>query len=463
MVSWNIENKLRAFAFAFALAFFVPVCPLLSQHIDRELFQKFERRFVLLDSLIFTQSHAQSHPQSTTQGHRQIHFPVVAESMGEHFFEGSVDSLLVEKVANRKAALKAESGLLVSGQTYYRLDENLGYDDEDALSRYSAKMQVELRWNFLSSSLVRRESRLNEIGIMGELEQAELYRKRLRELTDRQKEFFQFEYDSLLSGVMRLRIDNLKLLNQVQAYLVSDRSIATDELLKLMDEMAVAERQLAAIPGEYPVASQLSYPNGAIIGIDTDSLKKHIAENDISLRQAQLEIDLLHCREDNTSYWRTLNISPFVRYSYYVRPSMKNSANVDAGIAFQIPLTSQVSRQQKAIKSERMQKIMERDDLEELVFTEVDNLLLEIERANKGLAGEMERIRQMKSYLALRKDNYKGHIGEYNYILRIKEYNHYLTCWENYFHYQFKRDCCIAELQNYLWGCSVMDFCRIIN
>lgn len=459
MVCRNIDNRLKAFAVAFAFMMFAPFCTLLSQHIDKELFQRFEKRFALIDSLIFPQGQ----PPGTTQGNPQFLFPAVAESVGEDLYDRSVDSLLQEKTDNRKAALKAESGLLVSGQTYYRLDENMGYDDEDALSRYSAKMQVELRWNFLSSSLVKRESRLNEIGIMGELERAELYRKRVRELTDKQKEFFQFEYDSLLSGVMRLRIDNLKLLNQVQTYLVSDRSIATEDLLKLMDEQAIAERQLAAIPGVYPVASQLAYPDGAIISIDTVALKKHIAENEISLHQARLQIELLHCREENTSYWRTLNISPFVRYSYYVRPDMKNSANVDAGIAFQIPLSSQSSRQQKAIRSERIQKIMEKDALAELIGEEVDNLLLEIERANKGLAGEVERIRQMKNYLALRKENYKGHIGEYNYILRIKEYNHYLTCWENYFHYQFKRDCCIAELQNFLCGSSVMDFCRIIN
>ena len=111
MVCRNIDNRLKAFAVAFAFMMFAPFCTLLSQHIDKELFQRFEKRFALIDSLIFPQGQ----PQGTTQGKPQFLFPAVAESMGEDLYDRSVDSLLQEKTDNRKAALKAESGLLVSG------------------------------------------------------------------------------------------------------------------------------------------------------------------------------------------------------------------------------------------------------------------------------------------------------------------------------------------------------------
>ena len=94
-------------------------------------------------------------------------------------------------------------------------------------------------------------------------------------------------------------------------------------------------------------------------------------------------------------------------------------------------------------------------------FSKVDMLFIEIERANRGLSGELERIKKLRTYMELRKANYQAHIGEYNFLSRIKEYNHYLTCWENYYSYQYKRDCCIAELQNYLSGCSVLEFCTM--
>ena len=116
------------------------------------------------------------------------------------------------------------------------------------------------------------------LDIQGELERVGLEHERVRNLIDKQKEAFREEYDSLLAGVLQYRINNLKLLNDAQQYLVSDRSIATDELLKIMDEQAIAERQLVAIPKDYPLASQLVYPEGTVIRIDTARLKKHIAE-----------------------------------------------------------------------------------------------------------------------------------------------------------------------------------------
>lgn len=423
-----------------------------AQMSDRILFQKFGEHFSLLDSLIFSVGNV------TGVKEKSINLKNSLNSV-----DASVDSLLYAKVEKQMEAMKAETGLLISGQTYYRLDEGLGIDDEDALSRYTAKVQVELRWNFLSSSLINRRSRLNELDIKGELERVGLERERIGKLIETQKEYFQEEYDSLLAGVLKLRIANLQLLSDAQQYLVSDRSISTDELLKIMDEQAIAERLLVTIPKDYPLAFQLVSPHGAEIRVDTARFMKYICDNDLSLYEADLQIKLLNEKEKSTNYWRTLNLSPFFRYSFYVRPEARNTANVDAGLAFQIPLSGEQPRKRKALRAERFQKTMEKESQVNLVTEKVHFLFDEIERANRGLAGELKRIEKMRDYMQLRKKNYRGHIGEYNFMSRIKEYNHYLTCWENFYTYQFKRDCCIAELQAFLSGQSVLDFCTIVG
>ena len=183
----------------------------------------------------------------------------------------------------------------------------------------------------------------------------------------------------------------------------------------------------------------------------------------MSLYATDLQIELLREREKSTNYWRTLNLSPFFRYSFYVRPEARNSSNVDAGLAFQVPLSGEQPRKRKALRAERFQKTMEKEGMVSMIAEKVYFLFDEIERTNRGLSGELKRIKKMRDYMYLRKQNYQGHIGEYNFMSRIKEYNHYLTCWENFYTYRFKRDCCIAELQAFLSGQSVLEFCTIVG
>ena len=434
------------------LSFLLPI-GLQAQQKDNLLFQRFEEHFDLLDSLIFL-----THESVPVVG------AMATEAARQEVELNVVDSLIDAKVEEQQRALKAETGLLLSGHVYYRTGQGVGVDpdENDALESYSAKAQVELRWNIMNSSLIGRKGRLNELDLQGQLEHASIERERVRLAIERQKECFRLEYDSLLSSILQLRISNLQLLNDAQSYLASDRSIGTDELLKIMDEQAIAERLLTSIPKDYPVASQLMKPQGEVVSLDTASLKSYIREHALQLQVSDLQIELLQQKEKNTTYWSAMGLSPFVRYSYYVRPEVKNPSNVDAGIAFQLPLSMQESRKRKALSAERVQMTAEKEEMMLQLMEEVELILLDIERANRGLAGELKRIGVMREYMQLRRENYQGHIGEYNFMSRIKEYNHYLTCWENYYSYQYKRDCCIADLQMLLPQQSVFNF-YIVN
>lgn len=422
---------------------------------DEMLFKRFETHFKMLDTLIFRHV-----PTTTDFG------PIAMDTASQRMGVNAMDSLIDAKVESQQYALKAETGLVFSGQTYYRAGQELGvdYDEDDALAVYSVKAQAELRWNIMNSSLINRKERLRELSLMGELERVSLEQEYASQMIERQKEYLRKEYDSLLVSVLKLRINNLQLLTDAQMYLVSDRSIATDELLKLMDEQAIAERLLESIPKDYPIASQLVRPQGGVtIQIDTARLKSYIRENALQLHTLDLQLEILRQKEESAGYWTSLGLSPFLRYSYYMRPEMTNSSNLDMGISFQIPLSAQESRKKKALTAERLQKTMEKEEQTALLMEEVETILLEIERANRGLAGELKRIEVLREYMLLRRENYQGHVGEYNFISRIKEYNHYLTCWENYYSYQYKRDCCIADLQVLLLQQSVFDFCNLKN
>lgn len=419
---------------------------------EQQLFKRFEKMFNMLDSLVFQQD-----IQVSQEELRRADY-ITNDSASR----SSLELMMDEKLALEIKSMKAESGLIFTGQTYYRLDEGVGItEDDDAVSRYKAKIQAELRWNFLSSSIINRKSRTKELELKSALEELSLESKHIDRQIDRQKEYLQKEYDSLFSAVLKLRINNLQLLNDAQQYLVQDRSISTDELLKIMDEQAIAERLYAAIPHEYEHEVQLSNPYGSTIKIDTAALMEHVRMHETNLMGAELQMQLLQQQIKHTNYWRSLNLSPFIRYSYYMRPVLNNSANVDAGVAFQIPITGEMAHKKKVLKAEVSQTALSKDLMMDYIHEEIRILLLEIERANRGLAGEVSRIGKLKKYMALRKENYKGHIGEYNFMSRLMEYNHYLKCWENFYTYQYKRDCCIADLQRFLSNKSILEFCTI--
>jgi hypothetical protein len=404
----------------------------------------------MMDTLIFRQV-----PATTDFGLMAV--DTISQSQGLN----TMDSLIDAKVESQQRALKAETGLVLSGQTYYRAGQELGFDsdEDDAVAIYSVKAQAELRWNIMNSSLINRKEKLKELSLMGELERVALEQEYAKKMVERQKEYLRKEYDSLLMSVLKLRVNNLQLLTDAQMYLVSDRSIGTDELLKLMDEQAIAERLLETMPKDYPIASQLVRPlGGEAIQIDTARLKSYIRENALPLHMLDLQIEILQQKEESAGYWTSLGFSPFLRYSYYMRPEMKNSSNLDVGLSFQIPLSAQESRKKKALTAECLQKTMEKEEKTALLMENVELIFLELERANRGLAGELKRIEVLRDYMKLRRENYRGHIGEYNFLSRIKEYNHYLTCWENYYSYQYKRDCCIADLQVFLLQQSIFDF-----
>ena len=421
-----------------------------SRRKDEVLFKRFETHFKMMDTLIFRQV-----PATTDFGLMAV--DTVSQSQGLN----TMDSLIDAKVESQQRALKAETGLVLSGQTYYRAGQELGFDsdEDDAVAIYSVKAQAELRWNIMNSSLINRKEKLKELSLMGELERVALEQEYAKKMVERQKEYLRKEYDSLLMSVLKLRVNNLQLLTDAQMYLVSDRSIGTDELLKLMDEQAIAERLLETMPKDYPIASQLVRPlGGEAIQIDTARLKSYIRENALPLHMLDLQIEILQQKEESAGYWTSLGFSPFLRYSYYMRPEMKNSSNLDVGLSFQIPLSAQESRKKKALTAECLQKTMEKEEQAALLMENGELILLELERANRGLAGELKRIEVLRDYMKLRRENYQGHIGEYNFLSRIKEYNHYLTCWENYYSYQYKRDCCIADLQVFLLQQSIFDF-----
>ncbi len=419
---------------------------------SQRLFDTFEQRFVALDSLIFASSDA----DSATADHPAVHF--------QHWWiaqdsTSAADSLITNHVNAEVRAMKHETGLALTGQTYYRLDEGLALDEDDAVSRYKAKVQVELRWNFLNSSLIHRQGRQQAIELQGDIERIEMDKANLARLLAENQEFYQQKYDSLLSGILQHRLVNLTLMNDAQMYLLEHGNISSDEMLDIINDKAEAERALMAMSKSYPMTNDLSHPSGLVVEIDSAGLLGYIREHHADLHLLQLQSELLAQQMENHSYWTKLNISPFIRYSYYFRTELANSTNVDFGVNFNIPITGEAGKKRAAMDAKRMIIDKEKEETTKKIEENIRAILLDVERLNRVSTAELNRMQDLKRYLQIRSHAYLNRKGGYNIILRTKEYNTYLVCWEKFLSYQYQRDCLLMTLQTYLTNTSIFDFC----
>ena len=416
------------------------------------LFDTFEQRFVVLDSLIFASADVDSAVVDSQTVYFQ-HWWIAQDTTNV------ADSLITDLVDAEVRAMKHETGLALTGQTYYRLDEGLALDEDDAVSRYKAKVQVELRWNFLNSSLIHRQGRKQAIELQGDMERIEMDKANLARLLAENQEYYQQKYDSLLSGILQHRLMNLTLMNDAQMYLLEHGNISSDEMLDIINDKAEAERALMAMSKNYPQADDLSHPSGLVVEIDSTRLMDYVRQHHADLHLLQLQSELLAQQMENHSYWTKLNLSPFVRYSYYFRTDLANSTNVDFGVNFNIPITGEASKKRAAMDAKRMIVDHEKDEATKKIEENIRAILLDIERLNRVSTAELHRMQDLKRYLQIRSNAYLNRKGGYNIILRTKEYNTYLLCWEKFLSYQYQRDCLLMTLQTYLTNISIFDFC----
>lgn len=422
-----------------------------------ELLHRFEVRFSELDSLILPIQRNLSYTYGSL-------YPAETHSAPET--DNGLALALDKRVEAEIKAFKSHTGLQITGQTYYRLDEGLGLDEDDAQSRYNGKIQAELRWSVLQSSLFKRKGKINEIRIKGEIDRLKYEKERLGLSVTQQKEYLRHQYDSLLCGILRHRIDNLSLLSTAYDYLLRNENISSDGLLDILNEKAEAERKQMGIGNQYPASSDLSCPIVHIVKIDTTRLLQHVRDKEVELKALDLRMSLLNQQESNTGYWNKVDVAPFVRYSYYTRTALPHSSNVDAGISFKLPLSMESKREKQSIRTERELLAKEQDHFMAQVYDEVHFILDDIERLNLSIAGEYRRSKELREYLEKRKEAYSNRIGEYSRLARMKEYNSYLMCLEKMVEFQYQRDCQIANLTRYLTDEPIVRFCyeeRIMN
>lgn len=419
------------------------------------IISRFDRSFSILDSLIFTNG-ARGHELSTTDALNGF------GSRQSTTISNQLDSALKNQT---KAVIKegnGKTGLSLTGQAYYRIAGNGGIDDvagETGSALYKAKFQAELRWAFLQSSIFGRKGRQREAELQEAIARAGYEKGRIDINEYTIKASLTQHYDSLMAGVLSHRVAMLRLLDDAQHYLLGTENISSDELVAILNERLEAERKLTEIEREYPAAVTLAGVEATTVAVDSAALVKYVADSQGDMKILQLRMQLLEQREKDIKWWQTWNVAPFVRYAHYFRGGVPDTYNLDAGVAFTIPLDGMQCRKRKTLAADRAVLEAETYRLSQRVADKTSIIVDEVNRLNRASTAEVRRMQEIKRYLGERTDAYRKGYGEHNRLARAKEYVMYLNCLERLIEYQYRRDTLVADLQTLLPDETILRFC----
>ena len=402
------------------------------QGLDNDsILAAFSQRFVVLDSLM----------RRTAEPEDRLTFAGLLRT-------DVLDSVFDEKEAYERKAFKRKHGLELTGQAYYRLDDQLGFDEDDQYSRYKAKFQGELGWNLFNSSFLQRKSQLRLIGLTNEAERLQEQKKLFSPMSDQAEDFIERQYDALSAAVLREQLLNNEVLQMAYLFILENDRAGNDKLLEANTEKMRIEHALAQTGTTAADAcGQIRIIRPVLVSVDSTRLLAHLRDHHVELRESQVREELLDARIRLTNYAHELRLTPFVRVSHYLRSSLGSSTNVEVGARFTFPLYGDASAKRKALRTEQAITSLGRENLCETLTEQCRRLISQLDRLNVAIDAEQRHADLLRRFIALRTQAYMNSQNGYNHVARLEEYNEYLKSLERTYSLLRLRDLCLLDIQ----------------
>lgn len=398
----------------------------------------FRERFRIMDGLI-------SHPASLPTGDLLTSHQFVKPALPS-------DSLYSVKSGLEMMALNRQNGLEITGQVYGRLDNALDniitMDEDESKSVYKAKVQGEIGWNWINSSVFQHKRKQQSIILNNKIAQAqkaddgsEAYDLWTDTLTQR--------WNHILAAVMLCHVHNIDVLNEAYQLMIENDRITSDQLLDVMNDKMELEFDLAQIyaKDQLPPHEQLTLIEPENVTIDTLELRNEITANNPHSRLQQLQIDKLDNDMHLGGWFSTVRLTPFVRWSTYLDGNDKFSHNADAGIRFTIPLYSDAKRKRQAMAVQKDILKEQNAGYTDQVMARCLQTIDRVRRLNKSIAVEYDHLKQLHKYILMRQKVYRANQGRYSYIGRLLEYNEYCKSMERLYKQMRDRSLALVTLQ----------------
>lgn len=197
-------------------------------------------------------------------------------------FSSACDSMYNAKRMLERSAFRKKSGLELTGQVYQRIDNALGFDeDNDQYSSYSTKFQGEVGWNFFKSSLLQRKSGLRLIDLSNQYENLQHQKQLALPVWDNAKETIEREYDNMVASVLNEQLLNMEVLNMAYQFALEKDRAGNEKLLDVINEKMRIEYAIARIgridnPTNGTVKGEIRTIKPVIIEVDSVYLLNYI-------------------------------------------------------------------------------------------------------------------------------------------------------------------------------------------
>ena len=171
---------------------------------------------------------------------------------------------------------------------------------------------------------------------------------------------------------------------------------------------------------------------------------------------------MLENKKQLTTYLSSTRLSPFFRVCSYWTSKDRLSNNLDLGVRFTIPLWNQTKPKQQSLDTQSaLLELQRTTDNQQLRSICVQQLAL-INKMNQSVNVEAMHIRQIKKYVAMRKNAYLKNANGYNYISRMEEYNQLLKAMERLCHLMLNRQVALINIEKAL-GSDITPLTREID
>lgn len=363
------------------------------------------------------------------------------------------DSLYKMKTGLQMMALNRHNGLEITGQVYGRLDNALdnilNWDDDEPNSVYKGKVQGEIGWNWINSSVFQHKRKVRSIVLDNQIEQAREAANIGTDAYDAWTDTLTQRWNHIIAAVMLSHVRNIDVLNEAYQLMIENDRVTSGDLLEVMNDKMELEFDLAQIyaKDELPPREELTWIVPINVSVDTISLRYEVTQNNPKNRLIDLQMQKLDNDMHLGGWLSTARLTPFARWSTYLDSNNKFSHNADVGVRFTIPLYSDAKRKRQSMMVEKDILKNSNSNYTDEVMARSMQTIDRIRRLNKSIAVEYDHLRQLKKYIAMRQKVYAANSGRYSYIDRLLEYNEYCKSMERLYKQMRDRSLALITLQ----------------